>query len=199
MLAAEYDNALDILQKIGIQAARLGMSQTGTSQDAETAVPQQPASRNFADILDENDRNAPRIEFAAAQAAKMAHPGEMHEARQAGPEQAGAPANRMHGRISEDWNPGDGVDFGKSAEGNGHRQRGSRATSVRAIDMGGSRMRISPIRRDGPARKTEKSAQKDGPEAVRREEERLVKCPGCGAEVSERSVVCVSCGEFLKR
>lgn len=174
LLAAEYDNALHIMQNIGLEASK-----------GRRSLPPQAAPRDADET--EQEREAPRSE----EPVPPADDGERaaDDVRKLEQADEDIPFRTGEGRIAEvpaDWEITGNV--------NG---RNVRPPSVRAIQPGGMRFRIAPITREKPreAKETPRR-ERTGDTAA---EEKLVRCPGCGAEVSERSVVCVSCGEFLRR
>ncbi len=76
-----------------------------------------------------------------------------------------------------------------------------RHTAVRSIDTGEIRFSIGAIKQGEtkpkvqPVDNAEEEIEAGGQVTIG---DRLIRCPGCGSEVSEKSVVCVSCGEFLR-
>ncbi len=225
MLAAEYDNALSIMKKIGQHASGV---ENGPYRDGASDTAQPDNERKEKAALPEErpeQRENGNHEYtgafhdsgggAAGQSIQnsRSHTVELREhadpkdgeamARGQEPfKNAGSRQRSGEGRIAE---PGqfwrDGI-VSPASDGarKGYAVR-SKPTSVRAIEPPASRHRMPVIRKERTRRKPEQIEEDLLDEEQESEltlEQDLIRCPGCGAEVSARSVVCVSCGEFLR-
>lgn len=194
LLAAEYDNALNMLQRIGLQASK----QNGFSEQGRQKSGGSEGDRSLADMLDELNSMDEAVEYAdAADDAGM-------EARRPVQRRDAQPRGRQTDWEAEREIPEErqryAVDAGRLQRGGGLGRRRSRGTGIRTIEHEQPQYRISRFRKDGSSRRKEvEDEEVESENEMTSAEKRMIKCPGCGAELSEKSVVCVSCGEFLRR
>lgn len=225
MLAAEYDNALDIMQKIGLQANRQKSNGNGSagqddydSRESGAGGIDKPARMNEENDGHELELDAPLAPLASARL-QATHGDVMHQPpspvdnevithSQDRPGKAkGRQPNRAVGRIAAPQQVRTEEIYSAAAEstaiGSYSMNLKSKKSSVRSIEHEKVKPRIAPIVRERPKKVMEhgEEIEIDEPDEQESEltlEQHLIKCPACGAEVSARSVVCVSCGEFIK-
>ncbi len=225
LLATEYDNALEIMQKIGLQAKRQESSGNVSAEPDGRA----PAESDREDLAgpsrtpaenDDHELEQAHIPSPGASAGLQGRqPGVMHQPppdvdnevithsqNRFGKSKGRQPDNGM-GRIAAPQQAGTDEMYRVAAEsaeaGRYAMDIKSKKSSVRTIETEKVRPRIAPIVRDGPKKVMEhgQEIELDEPDEQESEltlEQQLVKCRACGTEVSARSVVCVSCGEFIK-
>ncbi|MBX8635379.1 MAG: hypothetical protein KIS30_03675 [Thermoplasmata archaeon] len=78
---------------------------------------------------------------------------------------------------------------------------GARKSSVRETDTDRIRIKLSSMKIEKMTSKGHSDAEKSTSaveQAPQDDKQGLVKCRNCGTMISKRSVVCVSCGEFIR-
>ncbi len=225
MLATEYDHALEIMHKIGLQATSQKSNGNGSAEPNGNA----PAESGRVGLTGpshipvENDGHELEPARLLLPGTSAGPQGKQPSARHQPPpnfdnevithsqnrfgRSKGRQQDKGMGRIAAPQQAKTDEMYRVAAEsaetGRYAMDLKSKKSSVRTIESEKVRPRIAPIVREGPKKVMEhgQEIELDEPDEQESEltlEQNLVKCPACGTEVSARSIVCVSCGELIK-